>query len=74
MEQIRCKVKCTETGLMTGDQHKAKFSAVYNADPNSENGKFFKYTPSLSLDLGIIKNQHFAVDKEYYLDFTPVEG
>lgn len=41
-----------------------------------ENEKFFKYTPSGSLELGLVQKEtadKFTVGKEYYLDFTEVE-
>jgi hypothetical protein len=73
---VRCKVKCIETGESTdganGPLHSAKFAAIYSANKESENGQFFRYTPHLELTLGVVSHQHFKVDQEYYLDFTPV--
>ena len=76
----RCKVKCSHTGqTLNGGStsreilHTAKFTAVYDSNPNSENGKFFKWTPSATFDLGAITGQFFEVGKEYYVDFIPVE-
>jgi hypothetical protein len=67
---------CTSTGEASTNGHKekiytAEFSAVYSGSP--ENDQFFKWTPSLSLKTGTIKQQKFEVNKEYYLDFTLVE-
>jgi hypothetical protein len=76
--RVRCKIICTRIAeSISGNSpaeklHTAEFSAVYSSDPNSENGKFFKWTPSLSLSTGIIQNQQFQVGKEYYLDFVSV--
>ncbi len=69
----RCKVKCIETGQHADGTHRAKFAAVYDHDPNSENGKFFRYTPSLTLDVGIINDQKFEAGKEYYLEFSSAD-
>lgn len=51
-----------------------KFSPVYgNGDPNHENSKFWKATPSGELRLGTINPEawsQFELGEEYYLDFT----
>lgn len=43
---------------------------------NSEDNKeFFKYTPSGSIKLGLVKPEHaerFKPGAEFYVDFTPV--
>jgi hypothetical protein len=49
---------------------------VYSSDPNSENAKFFKWSPSGSIELGTINPSawaQFELDKEYYVDFTPAQ-
>lgn len=52
-----------------------KFSPVYgNGDPNHENTKFWRATPSGSLELGTVNKEaweQFELGKEYYLDFSP---
>jgi len=52
-----------------------KFAPVYgNNDPNHENTKFWKSSPSGSISLGTINPEawkHFELGKEYYIDFTP---
>jgi hypothetical protein len=52
-----------------------KASPVYgNGDPNHENTKFWKASPSGSLTLGTINEQaakHFTIGSEVYVDFTP---
>lgn len=52
-------------------------SPVYSDDKNSENGKFWQYTPSGEIKLGTINPsawEQFELDKEYYVDFTPADG
>jgi hypothetical protein len=47
---------------------------VYSNDPESENHKFWKASPSGQLKLGTINPEaakQFELGKEYYLDFTP---
>jgi hypothetical protein len=50
------------------------FSPVYaNNDPSHENSKFWKQSPSGSLELGTINPEawkQFELGKQYYLDFT----
>lgn len=52
-----------------------KLSPVYgNGDPNHENTKFFRYTPSGHIHLGTVNpaaGNQFELGKEYYIDFTP---
>ena len=55
-----------------------KMSPVYkNADPNTENSKFWRWTPSGSLLMNCLNptaSEQFELGKEYYLDFTPVKN
>lgn len=53
--------------------YRSGFQAVYDSNPESENGKFFKWTPYGSIELGTT-TQQFEPGKEYYLDFVPVEA
>lgn len=49
---------------------------VYSDEPGSENKKYWDASPSGSLQLGTINPEawkQFELDKEYYIDFTPVE-
>lgn len=49
--------------------------AVYDSDPNSENGRFFKWTPNGTVVLSTINESawsQFEEGKEYYVDFTEV--
>lgn len=50
------------------------FSAVY--DGSEENEKFFAFTPSGEIRLGVVNPvawKQFELDKEYYIDFSPSE-
>lgn len=50
--------------------------AVYDENPESENGQFFKYTPSGQISLSVVNvdtASHFQVGKEYYVDFSPAK-
>lgn len=50
---------------------------VYSADENSENKKFWRYTPSGEVKLGTINkaaSDYFELGKEYYIDFTAAEA
>ena len=59
------------------EQQTIKMSPVYgNGDPEHENSKFWKYTPSGSLVLSawhVEAGNQFVVGNEYYLDFTPAD-
>jgi hypothetical protein len=53
------------------------FTPVYSDKPGTENKAFWDATPSGSLQLGVVNPEawkHFELNKEYYLDFTPVEA
>ena len=48
------------------------FTPVYQG--SEENKKFWQYTPSGSLQLGVVNPdvwKEFEIGEEYYLDFTP---
>ena len=50
--------------------------AVYDDNPDSENGKFFQYTPAGQIDLSTVNPsalEQFEVGQEYYVDFTVAE-
>lgn len=50
--------------------YSAVMTPVYSDNPESENKKFWDYTPSGRLEFGMIKEGLFQVGKEYYLDIT----
>jgi len=70
----RAKVKCIKIEL-----HESGGRIVLNpvTATNEENSKFFKWTPSGSIDLGIVNQDtigNFIPGNEYYVDFIPVEA
>lgn len=77
----RCKFICNSVKKMKGwsgvdgFQYEAEFMAVTSG--SEENKKFFQYTPTGRLTVGIYKEDVFEVGKEYYLDISeavkPVE-
>jgi hypothetical protein len=78
MGSSRCKMICTKTGEYKHNseakgQFTAEFQPVYSNDPDSENKKFWEFTPSGKLELGCINDQGFKAGKEYYIDITPAE-
>lgn len=58
--------------------HTIKLSAVYGKnDPNHENTKFWKATPSGSIQLGCANPEAtklFDLGREYYIDFSPADA
>lgn len=69
---VRAKFRVTEK-----TQHQSgfivKLQAVYDDNPDSENGKFFKYTPSGEIVLQTLNEaaaDEFIVDRQYYVDFS----
>ena len=67
----RAKFLCVEvTQTMSGE--KVKFQPV--TGPSEEDKKFFKWTPSGSIEMGILNpDVKFEVGKNYYVDFTLAE-
>lgn len=50
---------------------------VYDANPESENGKFFSATPGGTVDLWVTRPEvagQFKLGQEFYVDFTPAEA
>ncbi len=67
----RCKMT-----VLFKDESGVKLEAVYDPDPESENGKFFSATPAGTIDLQILNKDaadQFEQGKEYYVDFTKCE-
>ena len=80
---IRAKVKVRNVleHFANGDDVKTQeqlyLSAVYSDDKESENYSFSQSTPHLVLNMSISNPNAFGKlikDKEYYLDFIPVEN
>ena len=69
---VRAKFTCNEV-----KDGQISLSAVYDSNPDSENGRFFKYTPWGQLKMGIVNElalDQFKEGEEYYLDFTKVSN
>jgi len=76
MSQTRAKFTCNEISKRTGwGVHKflyaAKFSAVTGS--SEENQTFFAATPSGSIEVSTVREDHFEVGKTYYVDFIAAE-
>lgn len=73
---IRAKftVQSIESTLWGKEEIKSiKLNPVYSSDLNSENGKFWKASPSGDIRLGTINpeaSSQFELGAEYYVDFT----
>lgn len=55
---------------------KITLQAVYDPDPASENGRFFKYTPSGSISLSTVNPDaasQFKPGDKFYVDFHKAE-
>lgn len=60
-------------GKSEGPSH-IKLSVV--ATGSKENEEFFKYTPSVTIEMGVVNSEaakQFKVGKEYYIDISLVE-
>jgi hypothetical protein len=71
---VRAKFKCDEV-TQTVSGGKVKLTPVTSGSPENEN--FFKWTPCGQIEMGTINPeaiQQFVPGKEFYVDFTPVEG
>jgi len=76
MGTVRAKMQCVVNEDWSDGKH-VVMQAVYDPDPDSENGKFFKYTPGGSVDLSIVNPAAaaaFEVGKEYFVDFTAADA
>lgn len=63
-----CKFRCDTASPEDGEgPHTASFSPVYCGSP--ENEQFFRYTPSGSISLAVVRQQLFVPGKEYYVTF-----
>ena len=71
----RCKFQCNTVTKRKGHKspfvYEAEFSAVTGGSP--DNDKFFEYTPTGVLKVGIYKEDVFEVGAFYFLDITKVE-
>lgn len=71
MANTRAKFVCTEvTSMVQG----TKVKLVPVTATNAENTSFFKWTPSGSIEMGIMNpDVEFIPGKEYFVDFTIAE-
>jgi len=78
MSNTRAKFKCVGVEKTThwdsskGFLYKAKFNAV--TGKSEENESFFAATPSGSIEISTMREDHFEVGKNYYVDFSPAEN
>ena len=69
----RCKFRCVDAAqsdpAKPEDGWRYRFEAVTSGNP--ENESFFRWTPSGQLTLSVVREHHYEVGKEYYLDISP---
>lgn len=73
---VRCKFRCVAIAQTEHwDRqhghylHTASFAAA-DKDKSPENRAFFEATPTVNVQIGTMKADHFSVGREYYVDFT----
>ncbi|MBO9598501.1 MAG: hypothetical protein J7559_11885 [Cohnella sp.] len=72
---VRAKFKVDSIKKFLGG-NEVSLKPVYDSNKESENGRFYSYTPSGSITLSIVPDataDRFEVGKEYYVDFTLAE-
>lgn len=77
MASTRAKFRCHSKVQDSGGGAVIRLHPVYSADPTTENYEFWNATPNGSIDLWVTNPNGAAVfeqNKEYYVDFTPVES
>ena len=78
VKRVRAKFRCDAVARgIEGQPSTVMLSPVYDADPNSENGKFFKATPWGKIELGTVNPvaaAAFVAGELYYVDFTRADG
>jgi len=68
---VRAKFKVTSITESTGSLKTVQLQPVVSG--SEENKQFFKYSPSGQISLGVMNPDaaaQFAVDQEFYVDFT----
>lgn len=71
MAGVRAKFVVVANDEVGDGEYRINLNAVTNGSP--ENEKFFKYTPTGQLTMGVVNTdaaKYFAQGKEYYVDFT----
>ncbi len=72
--KVRAKFKVRDN-VDSSNGHSIVLDAVYDPDPNSENGQFFRWTPCGNITMGVVNDEtakQFVPGTEVYVDFTPV--
>ena len=72
---VRAKFKVVSKSAETNGGYGVTLSAVYDPDPSSENGQFFRWTPFGCITMGVVSEEtakQFVEGEEMYVDFTPV--
>jgi hypothetical protein len=74
---IRAKFKVNSVTPQGGDPEHTSINlmAVYSDDPNHENAKYWKYTPSGNLMMTVLSHvvADFKEGQEYYIDVILAE-
>lgn len=70
---VRAKFYVFSVTEFVGNTVKVELMPVISQDPNSENKKFWDYTPSGKLEMTIkgAAGEMFNVGQEFYIDFSP---
>lgn len=79
---VRAKFRVESINTQTDAEGKAtgatiKMKPVYDADPNSENGQFFRWSPWGQIELGTVNPaaaEQFRLHTDVFVDFTPVSA
>ena len=74
MSTVRAKFR-VHCAVPQGDGFRIDLSPVYDSNPESENGRFYKATPWGQITLGVVSDSVGETLKpgvEVYVDFTPV--
>ncbi len=72
---IRAKFKVIDVTPQSEDHTSINLMAVYSDDPNHENRKYWKYTPSGNLMMTVVSSvvKDFEVGQEYYITLELAE-
>jgi len=78
MVRAKFKVESKQDNVIdeTKEGKKITLRPVYDSNPESENGKFFKLTPGGVVELTTVNEDaaaFFEVGGEYFLDFSKAE-
>lgn len=74
--ETRAKFICHEVAKVMGyGANKILYSAKFHpvSSGSEENKSFYAATPSGSIELSTVKEDHFEVGKTYYVDFSIAE-